>query len=235
MSPLTIAIDGPSGSGKSVLAQALARRLGYRYLDTGALYRAVALAALRQGVPIDDPAALSRLAESLVLRIEPPAPDDGRQYTVLLDDEDVTWALRTPEVERVVSAVAAVPGVRRALIAQQQRLAAGGGAVLAGRDIGTVVLPNAELKIYLDASPEVRARRRQQQLREQGIIQDYASVLADIHQRDQLDSTREAAPLRRAADAIEVRNETLTLDELVEYVMRLVEEQRRRFCSSRSP
>jgi cytidylate kinase len=235
VSPLTIAIDGPSGSGKSVLAQALARRLGYRYLDTGALYRAVALAALRQGVPIDDPAALSRLAESLVLRIEPPAPDDGRQYTVLLDDEDVTWALRTPEVERVVSAVAAVPGVRRALIAQQQRLAAGGGAVLAGRDIGTVVLPNAELKIYLDASPEVRARRRQQQLREQGIIQDYASVLADIHQRDQLDSTREAAPLRRAADAIEVRNETLTLDELVEYVMRLVEEQRRRFCSSRSP
>ncbi|MCL6650565.1 MAG: (d)CMP kinase [Chloroflexi bacterium] len=232
---MTIAIDGPSGSGKSVLAQALARRLGYRYLDTGALYRAVALAALRQGVPIDDPAALSRLAESLVLRIEPPVPDDGRQYTVLLDGEDVTWTLRTPEVERVVSAVAAVPGVRRALIAQQQRLAAGGGAVLAGRDIGTVVLPNAELKIYLDASPEVRARRRQQQLREQGIIQDYASVLADIHQRDQLDSTREAAPLRRAADAIEVRNETLTLDELVEHVMRLVEEQRRRFCSSRSP
>lgn len=233
MKPLTIAIDGPSGSGKSVLAEALARRLGYRYLDTGVWYRAVALAALRAGIPMNDEGALSALARQLDIRIEPDGPADGRQYTALLNGEDVTWAMRERPVEQIVSEVAAAPGVRTSVVAQQQRLAAEGGAILAGRDIGTVVLPNADLKIYLDATPEVRARRRLEQLRARGIVTDYATVLADIHHRDQIDTTRETSPLRRAPDAIEVRNDDVSLDELVDQVLQLVEETKRHVCSVR--
>ncbi|MCS6801922.1 MAG: (d)CMP kinase [Chloroflexota bacterium] len=233
MKALTIAIDGPSGAGKSALAEALARRLGYRYLDTGVWYRAVALAALRAGIAVDDTAALTALAQRLDIRIEPTGPADGRQYTALLNGEDVTWAIRERPVEQIVSEVAAVPGVRTAVVAQQQRQAGAGGAILAGRDIGTVVLPNADLKIYLNASPEVRARRRLEQLRARGVAADYDTVLADIYHRDQIDSSREMSPLRRAPDAIEVRNDEVSLDELVDQVFQLVEERRRHVCSAR--
>lgn len=233
MKEVIIAIDGPSGSGKSVLAEALARRLGYRYLDTGVWYRAVALAALRAGVPVDDEAALTALAHRLAIRVEPDGPADGRQYTALLDGEDVTWAIRERPVEQIVSEVAAVPGVRAAVVAQQRRQASEGGAILAGRDIGTVVVPNADLKIYLDATPETRAQRRLAQLRARGIETDYATVLADIRHRDQIDTTRDTAPLRRAPDAIEVRNDTVSLDDLVEQVLQLVEERKRHACSAR--
>jgi cytidylate kinase len=231
--PLTIAIDGPSGSGKSVLAEALARRLGYRYLDTGVWYRAVALAAQRAGIPIDDEEGLSALARQLDIRIEADGPADGRQYTALLDGEDVTWAIRDRAVEQIVSEVAAVPGVRTAVVAQQQRLAGEGGAILAGRDIGTVVLPDADLKIFLDAAPEVRARRRLEQLRSRGMTEEYATVLADIFHRDRIDASRETSPLRRAPDAIDVRNDDVSLEELVEQVLQLVEEKKRHRCSAR--
>ncbi|MFN8533340.1 MAG: (d)CMP kinase [Dehalococcoidia bacterium] len=233
MRRLAIAIDGPSGSGKSVLAEALARRLGYRYLDTGVWYRAVALAALRRHISSDDRAALTALAEQVDIRIEPGGPEDGRQYTALLDGEDVTWAIRERSVEQIVSEVAATPGVRTAVVAQQQRLAAEGGAILAGRDIGTVVLPDADLKIYLDATPEVRARRRLVQIQAHGGKAEFATVLADILHRDQIDTERDHSPLRRAPDAIDVRNDGVSLDELVEQVLRLVEERTRHAYSSR--
>jgi cytidylate kinase len=154
LKPCTIAIDGPASAGKSTIGELLARRLDYLYFDTGLMYRAVTWAALARDIPIDDEAAVTALAERLRIDVIPPTVDDGRQCTVLADGVDVTWAVRTPEVDANVSPVSAYPGVRRALVVQQRRVAAAGPVVMVGRDIGTVVLPDADLKLYLDATVE---------------------------------------------------------------------------------
>ncbi|MGN6675446.1 MAG: (d)CMP kinase [Thermomicrobiales bacterium] len=200
--PRTIAIDGPAGAGKSTVADALARQLGYLYFDTGVLYRAVTLAALRAGIAPDDHEALSRLVAAIHIDVEPPRVADGRSLTVTLDGEDVTWAIRAPDVERNVSAVSAQPEVRQALLQRQRAVARRGGVIMAGRDMGTVVLPDADLKLYLEATPEERARRRAADERARGLDRPFADVLADIGRRDDIDSHRALSPLRPAEDAI---------------------------------
>ncbi len=221
--PSVIAIDGPAASGKSTLGQRLAQALGYLYFDTGVMYRAVTWAALRRGIDPGDEAAVTRLAEEVHIDVVPPTVADGRQYTVLLDGQDVTWDLRRPEVDTWVSPVSAYPGVRAALTAQQRRIAANGRVVMVGRDIGTVVLPHADLKIYLDASLEERVRRRCEELRARGRPADYEEVLASMRRRDEIDSHRATAPLRPAPDAIIVDSTDMDVEETLEHVMKLVE------------
>ena len=225
MQPSTIAIDGPAASGKSTIGEALAQRLGYLYFDTGVMYRAVTWAALARGIPIADEAAVTALAERLHIDVIPPTVEDGRPYTVLADGEDVTWAIRTPEVDAHVSPVSAYAGVRQALVAQQRRIAANGRVVIVGRDIGTVVLPDADLKVYLDASVEERARRRWREMRERGETVDYEEVLAAMRRRDEMDSNRHISPLRPAADAVIVDTTGLSIEEVLARVARLVEER----------
>jgi cytidylate kinase len=192
----TIAIDGPAAAGKSTVGAEVARRLDGVYFDTGLLYRAVTLAALRAGVAADDAPRLAQLAAAMQVDVRRPSMDDGRQSDVLLDGVDVTWELRAPEVDRTVSEVSAHPLVRAALLDKQRRIGRSGLVVMVGRDIGSVVLPDADLKVYLDASPEERARRRCAQLREAGKPADYATLLADIRRRDEVDSQRAVSPLR---------------------------------------
>jgi len=197
--------------------------MGYLYFDTGVMYRAVTWAALSRGISIEDKAAVTALAERLCIDVTPPTVDDGRQYTVLADGEDVTWAIRAPEVDADVSVVSAYPGVRRALVRQQRRVAAGGRVVMVGRDIGTVVLPDADLKVYLDANVEERARRRWREVQGRGGEVDYAPVLASMRRRDEIDSHREASPLRVAEDAVVVDTTDLSIGEVLAEVERLVE------------
>jgi len=223
--PQTIAIDGPAASGKSTLAQRLAEALGYLYFDTGVMYRAVTWAALQRGLPPEDAEAMTRLAEQVRIDVRPPSRDDGRAYDVLVDGEDVTWDIRTPEVDRWVSVVAAHPGVRRALTAQQRRIGQQGRVVMVGRDIGTVVLPEADLKIYLDASVEERARRRYEERRQRGETVAFAEVLETMRQRDALDASRDVAPLRPAEDAVIIQSDGLDADQVLAKVLALVEER----------
>ncbi len=223
--PQTIAIDGPAASGKSTLAQRLAEALGYLYFDTGVMYRAVTWAALQRGLSPEDAEAMTRLAEQVRIDVRPPSRDDGRAYDVLVDGEDVTWAIRTPEVDRWVSVVAAHPGVRRALTAQQRRIGQQGRVVMVGRDIGTVVLPEADLKIYLDASVEERARRRYEERRQRGETVAFAEVLEAMRQRDALDASRDVAPLRPAEDAVIIQSDGLDADQVLAKVLALVEER----------
>ena len=205
-----IAIDGPSGAGKSTVAHRLADALGYIYLDSGAMYRCVALLALRGGVSPDEAAPL---AESAKIAFDPGAV--GEPQRVLLAGEDVTVAIRTPEVSQMASRVATVPGVRRAMVAQQKAMGAAGGVVMEGRDIGTVVFPDAELKVFLTASPEERARRRHAELIARGEEIDYATVLAEQKERDLRDSTRDASPLVAAPDALVYPSDGKSVEELV--------------------
>jgi cytidylate kinase len=221
--PSTIAIDGPAASGKSTVGGLLAQRLGYLYFDTGAMYRAVTWEALQRGVDIADEAAVSRLARMLRIDIAKPERNDGRQYTVLADGEDVTWEIRRPEVDRHVSPVSAYAEVRRALTEQQRRIGERGQVVMVGRDIGTVVLPNADLKIYLDASTEVRARRRYLELLERGEEPDYEKILEAMKRRDHIDSQREVAPLKAAEDAVIVDTDNLGVEEVLDVLEKLVE------------
>jgi cytidylate kinase len=209
--PRTIAIDGPAGAGKSTVADALAKRLGYLYFDTGVLYRAVTLAALRRGLVLDDREALARLVEQLHIDVLPPAVADGRTLTVLLDGEDVTWAIRAPDVDRNVSTVSAQPAVRQALLQRQREVARRGGVIMAGRDIGTVVLPDADLKLYLEATPQERARRRASEEQGRGLHRPFPQVLDDIARRDDIDSHRALSPLRPADDAIILDTEGLDI------------------------
>jgi len=221
----TIAIDGPAASGKSTIGELLSRRMGYLYFDTGVMYRAVTWAALSRGVPIADEAAVTALAERLLIDVTPPTADDGRQYTVLADGVDVTWDIRTPGVDANVSPVSAYPGVRRALVAQQRRVAAAGSVVMVGRDIGTVVLPGADLKLYLDAGVEERARRRWVEVRARGEEADYDAVLAAMRRRDRIDSRRAVSPLRVADDAFVVDTTDLAVEEVLAEVERLIEDR----------
>lgn len=217
-----IAIDGPAASGKTTLAQALADRLALVYYDTGALYRAVTLAALERGIDPSDGPAVAALARTLRITIAPPDVADGRPYTVRLDGRDVTWALRSPDVDAHVSVVSAHPSVRRALLATQRKAARRGGVVMVGRDVGTVVAPEATLKIYLTASPAVRAERRWRQLRAQGEDVDLGEVLSELLRRDDLDAGRAVAPLRLADDAVPLDTDALTVEEMVERAVDLV-------------
>lgn len=222
----TIAIDGPAASGKSTVGEVLAGRLGYLYFDTGVMYRAVTRAALREEIPVEDGEAMTELAQELQIRITAPTADDSRQYTVLVDGVDVTWDLRTPAVDAHVSTVSAHAGVREALVPQQRRVADEQSVVMVGRDIGTVVLPDANLKIYLDATVEERARRRWQEMRERGEDQaEYRAVLESMRQRDRIDKNRDVSPLRPAEDAVVIDTTDLSVDEVVEEAQRLVQEQ----------
>ncbi len=221
--PQTIAIDGPAASGKSTLAQHLARRLGYLYLDTGVMYRAATLAALEQGISIGDEVQIGEMAESLTIDVRAPTVEDGRPYDVILDGDDVTWRIRSVEVDASVSVVSQYPRVRSAMTVRQQAIGARGRVVMVGRDIGTVVLPQADLKIYLDASVEERARRRHEELKARKVQSSYDEILASMRARDQLDESREHAPLRAAGDAHIIDTTGLSIDEVLARSLDLVE------------
>lgn len=220
--PRTIAIDGPAGAGKSTIGALVAERLGYLFLDTGAMYRAVALAALRRKVDPDDAESLGRLARDARIAIGPPTVRDGRAYTVLLDGDDVTWPIRSADVDRTVSQVARVPGVRDAMVAQQRALAGKGRVVMVGRDIGTVVLPDAERKVFLTASAAERAKRRGEELAARGEVRPRQELLHEILRRDQIDSERAVSPLRPAADAIVVQTDGLSVGQALETVLQVI-------------
>ena len=211
-----IAIDGPAASGKSTLGHKLAKALGYLYFDTGVMYRAVTWLALTQGIDISDDIAITRLAESAKIDVRPPSIQDGRAYDVIVDKQDITWDIRRPEVDGNVSPVSVYAGVRKALSTQQRQIGLRGNVVMVGRDIGTVVLPEAGLKIYLDASAEERARRRYKELLQRGESADYDAILQVILTRDRIDSSREVAPLRPAADAYILCSDGLDADQVFE-------------------
>lgn len=245
--PSIIAIDGPAASGKSTIGRLLAHKLRYLYFDsgplyrapggqerffparqeylyfdTGAMYRAVTWVALERGIDVHDEAAITALAQEIDIEVTRPTVEDGRQYTVYADGQDITWQIRRPEVAAHVSIVASYPGVRQALTAQQRRIGQRGHVVMVGRDIGTVVLPEADLKIFLDASLEERARRRYRELLARGEEVDYEEVLAIMRRRDKLDSEREAAPLRPAEDAVIIDTTNLTVEEVLRKVEELI-------------
>ncbi len=220
---LIIAIDGPVGSGKSTVARRVAEMLGYTHLDSGAMYRAVGLKALRDGVPLDSPERLAKLAEAARIDL---VPRDGK-LLVLLDGEDVTDAIRTPDVSHAASVVAVVPGVRHPMVAEQRRAGEQGRVVMEGRDIGSVVFPHADLKIFLDASPEVRASRRQRELEEKGESLEFARVLEGVHERDRRDRERKMSPLVRAADAVIVDNTAMDAEETARAIVLLAKEKAR--------
>lgn len=222
--PSTIAIDGPAAAGKSTIGGLLAERLGYLYLDTGAMYRAVTWVALERGVDIGDEQAVTALARIMRIAITRPTVDDGRQYTVLADGEDITWEIRRPEVDSHVSRVSAYPGVREVLTEQQRSIARQGRVVMIGRDIGTVVIPDADLKVYLDASVEERARRRYLELLERGDEAGYDDTLSAMKRRDRIDSDRAVAPLKAAEDAIRVNTDNLSIDEVLSVVEGIIED-----------
>jgi len=212
---LVIAIDGPAASGKSTTARLAAERLGYLHVDTGAMYRAVTLKVLRAGVRPDDQEGVNRLVSST--RVELRRADE--EIRVILDGQDVTDGIRTSEVTGAVSAVSRFRRVRERMVEEQRRIGNGQGIVLEGRDIGTVVFPNADLKIFLVAGIESRARRRQAELRAQGVEIDMEQLVEEIEERDSLDSTRMESPLRKAPDAVVLDTSNLTIDEQVEFVV----------------
>jgi cytidylate kinase len=213
MKQIVIAIDGPSGAGKGTIARTISARLGYRHVDTGAMYRAVAWKALHDHVPVDDEAAVAALAERSTMVVE---------GTVSIDGHDVTKAIRTPDIDKAAAAVARLPRVRELLVARQRALGRQGGVVMEGRDIGTVVFPQAEVKIYLDASAEERARRRANDPAHTGSQSGQAAVAAAIQARDTSDTTRAASPLTLAADAVHIDTTSMPIDDVVETVMELV-------------
>ena len=220
--PNIIAIDGPAASGKSSLAQRLADDLGYLYFDTGVMYRAVTWLALDSGISVDDEIKITNLAEQTEIDVKPPSVEDGRGYDVWVAGIDITWEIRHPDVDANVSQVSAYPGVRRALTEQQRRIGQRGRVVMAGRDIGTVVFPEADLKVYLDASVEERARRRYEEQQLRGGDLSYREILAAMKARDHIDSTRTVAPLRPADDALLIKTDNLSLDEVIDEVRRII-------------
>jgi CMP/dCMP kinase len=212
-----IAIDGPSGAGKGTVARTLSQQLGYRHIDTGAMYRAVAWKALREGMSLDDEDAIAALASRAAIGVE--------GGTVAIDGEDVTRAIRTPEIDRAASVVARLPRVRQVLVERQRELGAGGGVVMEGRDIGTVVFPGADVKIYLDASEEERARRRVHDTSHASGQSGHAAVAEAIKARDIADSTRKISPLSMAADAIHIDTTSMGIAEVVERVLAIVRQK----------
>jgi cytidylate kinase len=220
-----IAIDGPAASGKSTLGAELARRLGYLYVDTGAMYRAATLAVLRRSISIEDERDVTGVVSEIEIDVRPPTKNDGRQNDILVDGEDVTWEIRSPEVDRNVSQVSMYSGVRDILTRRQREIGKRGRVVMVGRDIGTVVLPDADLKIYLDASAEARARRRYLENEARGNSLSYEEILQAVKRRDHIDSTRELAPLRVAGDAIVIDSTQLNITQVFDRVFTLVEDR----------
>lgn len=221
--PRTVAIDGPAGAGKSTIGALVAERLGYLFLDTGAMYRAVALAAMRRGIDPDDAEKLTDLVTTVRVMIGPPTKQDGRAYTVLLDGSDVTWEIRSADIDRIVSQVARVAGVRDAMVEQQRSLAGTGRVVMVGRDIGTVVLPDADRKIFLTASASERARRREEELAFRGERRPRQELLDEILRRDQLDTERAVSPLKAADDAVVVQTDGLAVREALDKVLAAIQ------------
>lgn len=221
--PTTIAIDGPAASGKSTLGALLAEEFGYLYLDTGVMYRAVTLAALQSGVEIADEVAIGQLAQKVKIDVRPPSVDDGRDYDVYLEAEDVTREIRKDAVNDHVSQVSAYAEVRNAMTAQQRRIARENNVVMVGRDIGTIVMPDADLKIYLDASVEVRAQRRYEEMLADGEQADFDSVLESLKHRDEIDSNREIAPLKPADDAVVINADRLGICQVFELAKEFVQ------------
>jgi len=221
--PSIIAIDGPAASGKSTLGRRLADSLGYLFFDTGVMYRAVTWIALQRGLNLGDEAAVTDLAEKIQIDVAPASKDDGRVCDVIVEGNDITWETRRPEVDANVSVVSAYRGVRSAMSKQQRRIGLRGRVVMVGRDIGTVVLPEADLKIYLDASAQQRARRRSNEIKARGNEADYEDILANMIERDRIDSTRDVAPLRAADDAVVIDSDSMSADEVFEKAKRLCE------------
>ncbi|MFV1859862.1 MAG: (d)CMP kinase [Anaerolineales bacterium] len=217
-----IAIDGPAASGKSTLAQHLANQLGYLYFDTGVMYRAATLAGLKAGIPLSDEKRISELAFELSIDVRPPSKPDGRQYDVIMNGEDVTWELRTKAVDVSVSEVSAYSGVRQAMTKRQREIGRRGKVVMVGRDIGTVVLPEADLKIYLEASVEERARRRHEERLARGEEVQYEEVLEAMRTRDHIDSSRDLAPLQAAENAVIIDSTHMSFEEVLERALDLV-------------
>ncbi len=218
--PLTIAIDGPAGAGKSTVARRVARALGYAYIDTGAMYRAVAWATLKQGVAPDDAEAVTRLTETLDIRLRP----ETAETQVLVGGENITDQIRTPDISNLTSPLSAIPGVRRRMVALQQVMGAAGGVVMEGRDIGTIVLPYADVKVFLTASLEKRAERRQAELAARGANIALDMLRADIATRDARDGGRDIAPMVPAPDATILDSDCLRLDDVVATILRLCRE-----------
>jgi CMP/dCMP kinase len=218
-----IAIDGPAGSGKSTLGMNLAECLGFLYFDTGVMYRAVTWAALERGISIQDEQSVAELAHVLNIDVRPPSKMDGRSYDVIVDGQDITWEIRSPEVDANVSVVSAYSGVRRALTKPQRCIGLRGEVVMVGRDIGTIVLPEADLKLYLDASIEERARRRYVELRQRDAQVELEAVLSSLIARDEIDSTREIAPLRPADDAVILYSNGMSAEQVLQFVRELLQ------------
>ncbi|MBR3264525.1 MAG: (d)CMP kinase [Erysipelotrichaceae bacterium] len=213
-----IAIDGPSAAGKSTIADLLAAKLGYNHLDTGAMYRAVAYQSLKKGIPTDDEKAIVAMIEAMDLQMT----IDGK---VILDGEDISDQIRTEEISMRASDVSKLGGCRKALVAMQQKICAEGGYILDGRDIGTVVLKDAPVKIYMVASAEARAHRRVLQNQENGLEADYDKILEDIKARDYQDMHREVSPLAKAEDAVEIDTSDMSIDEVVDWALKLIAEK----------
>jgi cytidylate kinase len=215
---LIIAIDGPSGAGKSSSSRQLAERLGYRYIDTGALYRVIGLLAWERHISVDDTEGLAALCRNLPLHFVP----ESTGVQLFLGERDITAAIRYPEVSQMASKVSAQPAVRQGLLDLQRQMGRGGGVVMEGRDIGSVVFPDADVKFFLNASPEERGRRRHRELQQQGVPTTLETTLCEMAERDQRDSGREHAPLRRAEDAIVIDTTTLSLQDVVQLLLRHV-------------
>ncbi len=220
---MIIAIDGPAGSGKSTVGKRLAERLGYRYLDTGAMYRALAWKAIQVGLSLEDAEALTRLAE----RSEITVTGDVADLRILIDGEDVTDDIRSPDMSHATSLISTIAGVRHALVAQQRRIAREGNIVIEGRDIGTVVFPQADVKFYLDARVEVRAQRRWEDERTRGRELPLDEVIRQTIERDRRDAEREASPLHPADDAVFIDSSDLTVEDVVQRMMDIIDSRRR--------
>ena len=216
--PNIVAIDGPAGSGKSTISYRLAERYDYLFVDTGIFYRTLTLVALRHGVPLDDQTALTELAEATTIDIIPAPRDPHHKSHVFANELNVTDYIRTSEVEAAVSTVSAIPGVRRALLEKQRSVAKQGMVIMAGRDIGTVVLPNADIKLYVDASLEERTQRRYNQCIERGEDVDYEEIKAALARRDKIDSERTVSPLKIPDDAIYILTDGMTIEETVDEI-----------------
>ena len=217
-----IAIDGPAASGKSTLAELIAKKLNYFFFDTGVMYRAVTLAALDNVTDLDNESLVTEVANRIQIDVQPASKQDGRVMDILVDGKDITWQIRTPEVDHNLSKVSAYAGVRKAMTDQQRRIGERGNMVMVGRDIGTVVFPDAKHKIYLEASPEERARRRYVEVQKRGESISYEDILTSIRKRDDLDSSRAVAPLKPADDAYVIDSDGKTIDVVLQEALQIL-------------